>query len=96
MLKQARGSALLVEHGWSTNAREARITTGTKFSRNVRRLQRENGQLAEALRPWAEFQREFGNKSAGAAIEASESEPENGDGDAAAPNVVQLQAVKKS
>lgn len=61
MLKQARGSRLLVEEAWSTNAREARITTGTKFSKNVQRLRRENIQKAEALRPMLELEAEFGS-----------------------------------
>jgi capsid protein len=69
-LKRAKGSALLVKHGWSTNAREARGTTGTKFSKNLRRLKRENEQLAEALRPMAEFEKEFGPD---AAVKASTS-----------------------
>ncbi len=60
MLKQAKGSELLVEHGWSTNAREARITTGTKFTKNMKRLKRENELLVEAKRPIAEFKKEFG------------------------------------
>lgn len=59
MLKQAKGSELLVKNGWSTNAREARITTGTKFSKNAKRLKRENEQLVEAMRPLAEFKQEF-------------------------------------
>jgi len=60
MLKQAKGSKLLVAEGWSTNAREARVTTGTKFSKNIKRVKRENEQKAEAARPLAEFQQEFG------------------------------------
>jgi len=64
MLKQAKGSKMLVDEGWSTNAREARITTGTKFSKNVKRLKRENEQKAEAMRPIAEFKKEFGEKQA--------------------------------
>lgn len=60
MLKQARGSKLLVEEGWSTNAREARITTGTKFSKNIKRIKRENELKVEAARPIAEFEREEG------------------------------------
>ena len=60
MLKTAKGSKLLVDEGWTTRAREARGTTGTKFSRNVKRLKRENEQLVEALRPLAEFKAEFG------------------------------------
>lgn len=60
MLKQAKGSELLVANAWSTNAREARITTGTNFSKNVKRLKRENDQKVEALKPLAEFKRDFG------------------------------------
>ena len=59
MLKQAKGSKLLVDEAWSTNAREARITTGTKFSKNVKRLKRENELKVEAARPMAEFLQEF-------------------------------------
>lgn len=77
MLKQAKGSKLLVEHGWSTNAREARGTTGTKFSRNVKRLKRENQQLVEALRPLAEFKQEFGDDSAELATDAINSAVDN-------------------
>jgi capsid protein len=62
MLKQAKGSKMLVDEGWSTNAREARITTGTKFSKNIKRLKKENEQKAEAMRPIAEFKKEFGEK----------------------------------
>ena len=60
MLKQAKGSKLLVDQGWSTNAREARVTTGTKYSKNIKRLKRENEQKVEAMRPLAEFNQEFG------------------------------------
>jgi capsid protein len=59
MLKQVKASELLVAGGYSTRAREARITTGTKFSKNTKRLRREAEQLAEALRPLAEFRAEF-------------------------------------
>ena len=58
-LKQAKGSKMLVDQGWSTNAREARITAGTKFTKNIKRLKRENALLVEAMRPLAEFQRGF-------------------------------------
>lgn len=60
MLKQAKGSKLLVDEGWSTNAREARITTGTKFTQNVKRVKRENELKVEAIRPIAEFKKKFG------------------------------------
>jgi len=59
MLKATKGSKTLVAEGWSTNAREARGLTGTKFKRNIRRLKRENAAKAEAMRPLAEFNQEF-------------------------------------
>jgi capsid protein len=62
MLKQAKGSKILTDQGWSTNAREARITTGTKFSKNIKRLKRENELKVEAARPLAEFKQEFGEQ----------------------------------
>lgn len=69
-LKQAKGSKLLVDEGWSTNAREARITTGTKFSKNIKRLKRENELKVEAARPLAEFKKEFGEQPADEALTA--------------------------
>lgn len=69
-LKQAKGSKLLIDEGWSTNAREARITTGTKFSKNIKRLKRENELKVEAARPLAEFRQEFGDDVADEAISA--------------------------
>jgi len=59
MLKQAKGSKLLIDEGWSTNAREARITTGTKFSKNIKRLKRENDLKLEAFRSMMEFEKEL-------------------------------------
>ena len=58
-LKQARGSQLLVQEGWSTNAREARHTRGTSFRANMKKLKRENEMKVEAMRPLAEFKAEF-------------------------------------
>lgn len=60
MLKQAKGSKLLVGQGWSSNSREARMLTGTKYSKNIKRLKRENEMKVEAMRPLAEFEQEFG------------------------------------
>lgn len=68
-LKQAKGSQLLVGEGWSTNAREARITTGTKFKNNIKRLKHENELKVEALRPLAEFKQLF---SAGSVSDATD------------------------
>lgn len=58
MLKQGKGSKLLVAEGWSTNAREARANTGTKFSKNIKRIKRENELKAEAARPLLELRAE--------------------------------------
>lgn len=60
MLKQAKGSKQLVDQGWSSNSREARMLTGTKFSKNIKRLKRENQLKTDAARPLAEFEQEFG------------------------------------
>ena len=62
MLKQAKGSVLLVENGWSTNARESRMLTGSKFMKNTKTLKRENAALVDAMRPLAEFKKEFGEE----------------------------------
>jgi len=72
MLKQAKGSKLLVEQGWSTNAREARVTTGTKFSKNIKRLKRENELKADAMRPLLKLQQEFGDQGTADAINTLE------------------------
>ena len=72
MLKQAKGSKLLTEEGWTTNARESRMLTGTKFSKNMKRLKRENELKVEAARPFAEFKKEFGESEAGNALGAVE------------------------
>lgn len=59
-LKATRGSQVLVQEGWSTNARESRVLTGTKFSDNVAWLKRENQAKAEAMRPWLDMSKEYG------------------------------------
>ena len=59
MLKQVKASALLVDGGFSTRARESRIMTGTKFSKNVQRLARENVQLVAAMTPMLELRQKY-------------------------------------
>ena len=59
-LKQARGAQIMCQEGWSTNAREARQISGTKFSKNINRLTQENAQKAAALKPFLDLQREYG------------------------------------
>lgn len=60
MRQSAEASQILVDEGWSTNAREARGINGTKFSKNIKRLKRENEQKADAARPIIEFRRQYG------------------------------------
>lgn len=59
MVKAGKASELLIQLGLSTHAREARINTGTKFTKNIKKLKRENQLMAEAMRPMAEFNQEF-------------------------------------
>ena len=54
MLKAVKGEKMLIEEGLTTRARSARILTGTKYTRNVRELRRENEALAEANEPLVE------------------------------------------
>lgn len=68
MLKQVKASDLLVAGGYSTRARESRITTGTKYSKNIKRLKRENELLVEAATPLAEFKKKYGEKEADGAL----------------------------
>lgn len=72
MKKQAQGSQILIAEGWSNNARESRTLTGTKFSKNMKRLKRENQMKADAARPLAEFEQEFGQTVQEAAAAISE------------------------
>ena len=60
MVKQGKASKMLTDEGWSTNAREAREINGSKFSRNMKILKRENEQKADAMRPLLEVEKEFG------------------------------------
>jgi capsid protein len=59
MVKATKASEALVANGWSTNAREARGLTGTSYTRNIKKLAQENKLKVEALRPLAEFRKEF-------------------------------------
>lgn len=71
MVKQTKGSEALLVMGLSTHAREARVTTGTKFSKNIKRLTNEWKQLAEAMRPMLELKAEFGEDAVDNALAQS-------------------------
>lgn len=74
--KQVKGSKAALDEGWTTNAREARNTTGTKFSKNVKRLIKENQQKADMLRPLLELQAEFGPEETDRAVNALKEQEE--------------------
>lgn len=57
LLKQANGYEKLIELGLITRDRAARETTGTKFSKNAKQLERENEMVAKANKPIAELKR---------------------------------------
>lgn len=59
-VKTGKGYEKFVEHCWTTNTRAARAISGTNFTRNAKRIAKENALKAEAARPLAEFQQEFG------------------------------------
>jgi capsid protein len=59
LIKQAKGYKLLNQEGWITNERATRELTGQKFSKNMKRLKKENEMKVEAMRPLMEFQAEF-------------------------------------
>jgi lambda family phage portal protein len=73
-LKLVKASQILVTQGWSTNARETRMLTGTKFRANLKKLERENRAWVEARRPIAEFQQEFGGSEPGSSAAGEESD----------------------
>ena len=72
MNKQANGSKILVDEGWSTNSKESRMLSGSKFRVNIKRLKRENQLKADAARPLLELQREFGSSEAKSAVDEVE------------------------
>lgn len=51
VFKQARGYKLLLDEGLITRDRAARELTGTKYSKNAKKLRRENQELRDALEP---------------------------------------------
>jgi len=54
--KQANGYTALIEQGLITRDRAARETTGTKYSKNVQKLARENLALVAAMKPIKELE----------------------------------------
>lgn len=72
-LKTVRASTEAAEQGFITRDRAAREYNGTKFSKNVKKLKRENEQLAEAMKPLLEMEALF--KASGQPLPADAPEP---------------------
>jgi capsid protein len=49
--KEVKAYERMVKHGWINNDRSSKELTGTKFSTNIRRVTKENEQIAKALQP---------------------------------------------
>lgn len=64
IVKQGNGYDKFVSNGWSTNTRAARELTGTKFSKNIKRLIRENELKVQAARVLSDFENEVGQETA--------------------------------
>jgi len=61
--KEVDGYDRMNKKGWITSDRAARELSGTKFSKNVKRLKKENEMLADAFVPLLEVKERFGLKS---------------------------------
>lgn len=68
--KMAQGYDILLAQGSITRDRTSKETTGTKYSKNIKKLRKENQQLAEAMRPMLELEQEFGAESTQAMAQA--------------------------
>lgn len=83
LVKQADGYAKLVAEGFITRGRAARELTGTKVSKNLQQLARENADLAAANKPLADLERApAAPKPGGDGGGDAPSEPEPDDPDA--------------
>jgi lambda family phage portal protein len=60
MLKATNAYVTQMDNGLNTHERSCRELSGQKYSKVVRRLEKENTQLAKALRPLLELEQEFG------------------------------------
>ena len=68
IVKQAKGYSMLVAEGWITNDRAARETTGTKFSKNIKRIKRENAMKVDAFKVFTELEEQVGPERAQALL----------------------------
>jgi len=66
--KQAQGYSEMIGEGWITNDRASRELTGTKFSKNIKKLKSENELKVLAATPLAEFRKKYGDVIANASL----------------------------
>ena len=71
-VKHVTSSKMAVSEGLSTRTREARQFNGSKFSHNARRIAKENEQLAAAMRPLLDIQKEYGSDAVNALLNHSD------------------------
>jgi lambda family phage portal protein len=72
MLKLAKANEVIIDRGWSTNARVSREMTGTKFRKNMEKQIRENELRVKALTPMLELKAKFGEQQTEDAVAALE------------------------
>lgn len=61
IVKSANGYGMMVDRGFITNERATRELTGQKFSKNIKKIRRENELIVESKRPLVEFEAENTN-----------------------------------
>jgi capsid protein len=77
--KLVRGYSEAIDEGLITRDRAARELNGTKYSKNVKKLARENAQLVEAKRPLLELENLIGVERSRAPLKNDEDEKEGED-----------------
>lgn len=75
LVKQAKGYEILIDMGAITRDLMSKEITGTKYSKNVKRLKKENAQLAEAREELAAPEREAQHQQAIDLVKAKPEEP---------------------
>jgi lambda family phage portal protein len=75
LAKEVKGYKEMNGEGWITNDRAASELTGTKFSKNIKRIAKENQMKADAARPLLELEQEFGQAQVNDALERIEGTP---------------------
>ena len=78
ILKQAKGYSEVVDRGWMSNDLASKELTGTKFTKNIKKLRRENPMIAEVQELLMAPEREAQHEQA-LALQAAKPKTESGD-----------------